>query len=102
MYGENRLTQNILMSQHHVHGKKCRIHERVTFLAGKRVVEYHSDCARKRALPFLPLKYTETNHYLEIPEHILTEKQLWNYVEKKKPGWLRHGGYQRWAEADEY
>ena len=90
MNGENELAQNILMHDYHVYGKKTRIHERVTFLAQKRVVEYRTDCARQRFLPFLPLKYTETKEYLKIPEHITTEVQLWDYVEKKKRFWLNH------------
>ena len=85
----NELTHDIMMGYQNVHGTKSRIHERVTFLARKRVVEHHTDCARKRVLPFLPLKCTETNEYLEIPEYITTEDQLWDYVKKKKPYWMR-------------
>ncbi len=85
----NELTHDIMMGYHNVHGRKTRIHERLTFLARKRVVEHHTDCARKRALPFLPLKYTETNAYLDIPEYITTEAQLWDYVKEKKPFWMR-------------
>jgi hypothetical protein len=86
----NELTHDILMGCHNVHGNKARIHERVTYLARERVVQYHTDCARKRALPFLPLKYTENNEYLKIPENIFTADQLWDYVKKKKPFWLHH------------
>ena len=89
MAGINELTHDIMMGYHSVHGTKARIHERVTFLARKRVVEHHTDCAGKRALPFLPLKCTETNEYLDIPEYITTEEQLWDYVKKKKPFWTR-------------
>ena len=92
MAGTNELTHDILMDCHHVHGKNARIHEQVTYLAQERAVQYHTDCARKRALPFLPLKYTENNEYLKIPAHVTTEDQLWDYVKKKKPFWLRHCG----------
>lgn len=91
MAGINELTQDILMGYHNVHGNKAKIHERVTYLARERVVQHHTDCARKRALPFLTMKYTETNEYLDIPEYITTEDRLWDYVEKNKPFWLpRH------------
>ena len=79
-----------MMHDYHVHGKKARIHERVTFLAEKRMVEYRTDCARKRFLPFLPLRYSETKDYLKIPACITTEKQLWDYVKEKKRFWLNH------------
>jgi hypothetical protein len=90
MTGENELARDIMMGYHNVHGKNARIHEKVTFLARERVVQYHTDCARKRVIPFLPLKYTENNEYLKIPAHITTEDQLWDYVEKQKPFWLGH------------
>ena len=90
MTGENELAQNILMHDYRVYGKKARIHERVTFLAEKRMVEYRTDCARKHFLPFLPLRYTETKDYLKIPAHITTEVQLWDYVKQKKRFWLNH------------
>ncbi len=90
MTGEKELTRDIMMGYHNVHGNKARIHEQVTYLARERVVKHHTDCTGKRALPFLPLKYTETNEYLKIPAYITTEDQLWAYVEEKKPFWLRH------------
>ena len=90
MRAENELTRNILMHDYHIYGKKCRIHERVTFLAEKRSVEYRRDSAQKRFLPFLPLKCRETREYLQIPEHITTEAELWNYVKEKKRFWLNH------------
>lgn len=90
MTGENELTHDILMDYHNVHGNNARIHERITFLARERAVQYHTDCARRRVLPFLPMKYTEKNEYLKIPAYITTEDQLWDYVEEKRPGWLGH------------
>lgn len=90
MTGENELTHDILMGYHNIHGNNARIHEQVTFLARERAVQYHTDCARKRVLPFLPMKYTEKNEYLKIPAYITTEDQLWDYVEEKRPGWLGH------------
>lgn len=90
MTGEKELTNDILMGYHNVHGNNARIHERITFLARERAVQYHTDCARRRVLPFLPMKYTEKNEYLKIPAYITTEDQLWDYVEEKRPGWLGH------------
>ena len=90
MSGENELTEDILMDYLNVHGRNARIHQQVTYLARRRVVQYHTDRAKKRLLPFLPLKYTQSDEYLQIPQHITTEDQLWDYVEEKKPFWLSH------------
>ena len=84
------LTHDIILHYHNVHAKNARIHERVTFFAGKRAVEYHSRYDRKRALPFLPLKHSETAEYLEIPDYIATESQLIDYIYEKKPFWLNN------------
>lgn len=90
MTGENELAQDIMMHYHNIHGKNVRIHKRVTFLAHKRVVEYRSDRAQKRFLPFLPLKYTETREYMKIPKSITTEDQLFAYVAANRSSWLDH------------
>ena len=94
MRAENELTRNIMMHYHNVYGKtggrEVRIHEKTTFLARKRVVVHSHQRTQQRWLPFLPLKNTETKEYLQIPDWITTEEQLWEYVEKKKPFWLDH------------
>lgn len=88
MNGDNELTRDITMCFHNAHSKNARIHRRTTFLAQKREVEHRRDCTSRRILPFLPLKHTETREYLQIPHHITTENQLWDYVGEKKPFWL--------------
>ena len=86
------LSRNILMHHHNVHGKtggrQVRIHEKTTFLARKRVVVHRIQRTQQRFLRFLPLKNTETNEYLQIPDNITTEEQLWDYVMRKKPFWV--------------
>ena len=90
MTEEQDLTHNMVLHYHNVHANNARIHERVTYLARKRLVVHHTSCDRKRALPFLPVKHTETEEFLEVPEDIVTESQLLDYVYQQKPFWLHH------------
>ena len=95
MTEEKNLSRNILMHHHNVYGKtggrEVRIHERTTFLARKRVVVHSIQRTQKRLLRFLPLKDTKASEYLQIPDNITTEDQLWDYVVRKKPFWVeRH------------
>ncbi len=94
MDSQTELTQNILLHYHNVHGRcgkrQVRIHDKTTFLAGKRVVEHSHRITRERLLRFLPLKHTETKEYLKIPNCITTEDQLRDYVESRKPDWMDH------------
>ena len=89
MKEEKELSRDILLDFYNVHGKKSRIHQKVTFLAKKRVVEYREQITRQRMLPFLPLKCTETRNYLKIPDSITTEDGLMEYVAEKQPHWMR-------------
>lgn len=87
------LSRNFQLEYHNVHGKNCRIHSETCYLAKKRMVVRRTTCTKLRFLKFLPPKTNIQEETLRIPLSITTEAELYRYVEKQKPCWLRDRHY---------
>lgn len=77
------LRQDIRLDWKNTHGKNVRIHEWTVYEADRREVVRYCQFMRRRLWGLLPMEHRESRSVLlTIPEHITTEGQLWDYVEK--------------------
>lgn len=89
------LSRDIFMDNHSIHAKQGHFGSSTQFLAAERRVVHRSWGARRRLWDLLPPKaLPEQVSYLDIPEAVTTEKALWDYVCRHRPGWV-HSRYGR-------
>ena len=93
MHTGRDLSRDFQLEYHNVHGKNCHIHSETCYLAEKRMVVQRTTCTKLRFLNFLPPKQTVREETLGIPMSIATESELYRYVERQKPCWLRDRHY---------
>ena len=89
------LDRDIQMDFHSIHAKQGHFGSRTDYIAARRQVVHRSWGARRRLWGLLPPKAVPpTEDCLDIPEHIKTEEELWDYVLQKRPFWVRSGSFR--------
>jgi hypothetical protein len=85
------LNHNISLDFHSVQAKQGHFGSSTDFIAAERRVVRRKWGARRRFWDLLPPKVLPTEiEYLDIPDWVTTEDDLWDYVHRHHPGWVRY------------
>ena len=79
---DRRLTQDILLDYHNVHGKNVRIHENLEYRAKDHTLVRTGRSTRLRLGGLLPPEERESVSELPVPEEITTESQLREFARR--------------------
>lgn len=89
------LSRDISMDFHSVHAKQGHFGSSTDYIASQRRVVHRRWGARRRLWDLIPPKQIPpVEEYLDIPDQIRTEDDLWEYVRRSRPGWV-HSRFRR-------